>query len=277
MKATLIAAASLATTASWAAVLLRWPGRRLVATNYRGRPAPAVLGVAAALGAATGGGIVLWVDAIGGTGRAVPGGMGGVTAGAVVVVLAGLADDLAAGGPRGLRSHLRALLEGRVTTGLLKAAALVGGAALAVVALGGRPWPAMAVGVVVLAGAGNLWNGLDTVPARAIKAFLPVCAALLTAGPGGAPRLLLLALLGAAVAVGPVDLRERAMLGDAGSNLLGFVVGLGMYAVLPTWGLAVAAAAVVALNVAGEIVTLTRLIEGAPPLRWADRVGRLPP
>jgi UDP-GlcNAc:undecaprenyl-phosphate/decaprenyl-phosphate GlcNAc-1-phosphate transferase len=70
------------------------------------------------------------------------------------------------------------------------------------------------------------------------------------------------------------DLRERAMLGDAGANLLGFTVGLGLYLALPGWGVAAASTAVAALNVVAETVSLTRVIAAVPPLRWLDRLGR---
>src|SRR6266581_1906455 len=109
------------------------------------------------------------------------------------------------------------------------------------------------------------------VPGRAMKAFLAVMAVLMLY----LPTLPFALLLGAAGVALRVDLRERAMLGDAGSNLLGFAIGLGLALRLPTWQLAIAAAAVVALNLLAETVTLSRLIEAAAPLRWLDRLGRL--
>ncbi|HEU4356418.1 MAG TPA: hypothetical protein VFT27_12590, partial [Actinomycetota bacterium] len=80
----------------------------------------------------------------------------------------------------------------------------------------------------------------------------------------------------AALAALPLDLRERAMLGDAGSNPLGFAVGLGLYATLDGAGVVFAAAAAVVLNVLAETVTLSRVIDRTPPLRWLDRAGRVP-
>jgi hypothetical protein len=65
------------------------------------------------------------------------------------------------------------------------------------------------------------------------------------------------------------------MLGDGGSNLLGFTAGLGLYLVLPPPGVWVAAGVAVALNVLAETVTLSRLIDAVAPLRWFDRVGRV--
>jgi hypothetical protein len=64
------------------------------------------------------------------------------------------------------------------------------------------------------------------------------------------------------------------MLGDAGSNPLGFIVGTGLAAILPTWGVILAAVMALGLQVAAETVTISRLIEAVPPLRWYDRLGR---
>ncbi len=80
--------------------------------------------------------------------------------------------------------------------------------------------------------------------------------------------------LGASAALLPFDLSERGMLGDAGSNLFGFVVGVGLFQGLPTWGLALALAAILAVHWASETVTLSRIIESTPPLEWYDRLGR---
>jgi hypothetical protein len=129
--------------------------------------------------------------------------------------------------------------------------------------------------VVLVAGAANVANALDVRPGRALKASLPAAVgAALAGGPGRLPPLLG-ALVGAAVAL-PLDLRERAMLGDSGANLLGFAAGLGLYGVLPAWAVPGAAAAVVALNLLAETVTLSALIERSALLRSVDRLGRLP-
>jgi hypothetical protein len=72
------------------------------------------------------------------------------------------------------------------------------------------------------------------------------------------------------------DLRERAMLGDSGANLLGFLAGAEIVRRLPEPWLPVAAAVVVALNLLAETVTFSRTIEAIPPLRWFDHLGRLP-
>ena len=66
------------------------------------------------------------------------------------------------------------------------------------------------------------------------------------------------------------------MLGDTGANVLGAVVGLAIVLGTGPGARTVALLAVVALNVAGELVSFSRLIDAVPPLRALDRAGRLP-
>ena len=247
----------------------RWR-RRLTVTNHRGFPVPATLGIALFAGSALAQLIAGLLALIWGTelGRDT----WGVLAGSVLVFAAGLADDLRPGGPRGLLAHGRELTRGHVTTGLLKAAAGVAGGALVVLTLRGRsPW-VMAAGVLLIAGAANVWNGLDVRPGRAGKAFVLGAVPMMFLGPPA----LLARLLGAELAVLWPDLRERGMLGDAGSNLLGFVLGAAAYVELTGVWVLVGAAAVIGLNLLAETVTLSRCIDAVTPLRWLDRLGRLP-
>lgn len=250
------------------ALIPRGWARRLAVRNHRGVPVPAVLGLALAA-------VAVAAPAMSNAGHSVWGRPFAVTPWRVVVAMAvvaaaGLLDDLSPVGPRGILDHLRALASGRVTTGIVKLVAIVTASVIGL--YGFRPGLGrLTLGVLVAAGGANLWNGLDVVPGRALKAFLPVMAVLMLY----LPTLPFAVLFGAALVALRVDLRERAMLGDAGSNLLGFVVGLGLALRLPTWELAVAAAVVVSLNVLAETVTLSRLLEATPPLRWADRLGRM--
>jgi hypothetical protein len=134
----------------------------------------------------------------------------------------------------------------------------------------GRTTAVAAAGILLIAGSANLWNGFDVAPGRAGKAFVAGATALMFFSP---PALVARVLGAEAAALWP-DLRERGMLGDAGSNLLGFVLGAALYTRLSDAGVLVAAAAAVALNVLAETLTLSRAIEAVPPLRWLDRAGR---
>jgi UDP-GlcNAc:undecaprenyl-phosphate GlcNAc-1-phosphate transferase len=259
-----------AATAGLALVFAR--ATRPSALNYRGARLPLLLGAAGAAGSGVGV-IVFWATPAGGmtaTGLR-------IALAALIVLLAGVVDDLAPHGPRGLRGHLRALASGSLSTGILKLFVAVAASVVVVTVLPRRSLPVELAGVVVLAGATNLWNGLDVAPGRAIKAFVVVTGCALLAGVRIAEAPTIPAVFAAALALFPFDVRERAMIGDGGSNLLGVTAGLGLYLALPAWGLGVAAAALVGLNIAADTITLSRLIGAVPPLRWVDGLGRLRP
>ena len=174
---------------------------------------------------------------------------------------------------RGVWNQLRLLGRGQVAPGVVKMVA-VGAASVLVGWVLGARGIRLLVGVPVVAATANFWNLLDVVPGRALKPFVPVAAALgVAAGSSPLGRLLLGTAAGGLVLLVP-DLMEMGMLGDAGANVLGFLVGIGVLVVLaPPW-LAVVLAALLVLHGLAETVTLSRLIEAAPPLRWFDRLGR---
>jgi UDP-GlcNAc:undecaprenyl-phosphate GlcNAc-1-phosphate transferase len=246
------------------------PGR-LVVKNYAGHPVPAVLGLALVAAVVLAALVVAWLSARRTLGVPEVAALAFFAAAAV----AGIADDLRRGGPRGFRGHLTSLMSGRPTTGILK---LVVGAAAGIVLatqLGGGGVRIVSAALLIAACA-NVWNALDVVPGRAIKwSLLPLGAALL-AGWSTPTGLLAGAALGAAVGILPFDLLERGMLGDAGSNPLGLVVGFGLAATLPTVAVVLGAVAVLALQAVAETVTISRLVEATAPLRWLDRLGRRP-
>lgn len=168
------------------------------------------------------------------------------------VAMLGLADDLWSGSERGFRAHLRA----GGTTGVLKA---VGIPALALATT-----RSLRSGLLVSLSA-NALNQLDTRPGRALKAFL--AGALLVRGPARAYAPI-------AVLLAPYDLREMTMLGDAGSNALGAVLGYGSVATFTARGQRFAIAALAGLTIIGELRSLGELIERTPGLSRLDRLGR---
>jgi UDP-N-acetylmuramyl pentapeptide phosphotransferase/UDP-N-acetylglucosamine-1-phosphate transferase len=175
--------------------------------------------------------------------------------------------------PRGWRGHGSAVLRGELSTGALKAAGSLGLALLAMSWLGlsnGR-W-LLAVGVLVLAT--NAFNLLDLRPGRSTKAFV-----LLGLGLGlgsGSPRQLwaLGLFAGPALVAGLYDLRERAMLGDTGANLLGALAGLWLVLSLSGTGQVIALILLAALTVYGELRSISGFVERTPGLRQLDSWGR---
>jgi len=243
---------------------MRW--RRLLVENHRGVPVPRVLGIALAIDAVVWTLVVATIREVGAAGW-------GALAGLLLVFGAGLIDDLAPPGPRGLRNHLRSVASGRATTGLIKVVVIVGSAVVVIALQPDRQTSVSVLGVVLLSGSANVWNDLDVVPGRSIKAFvLPALAFAIWGGSSDAPAVV--GLLVGAIAVLPFDLRESAMLGDGGANLLGFAAGIALYDALPDPWVAVAAVVAVVLNVVAETVSFSRVIERTPPLRWFDGLGR---
>ena len=165
------------------------------------------------------------------------------------VVAIGLADDLWSGPERGFHAHLRA----RRTTGVLK---LVGIPAVALARTRSLS------GALVVALAANVLNQLDTRPGRALKAYI-------------AAALPLRAQLGLAVLLAPYDLREMAMLGDAGANALGAMLGLKSVKRFTGRGRWAAIGALAGVTLLGEATSLGRLIERTPGLRAVDAWGRV--
>jgi hypothetical protein len=66
------------------------------------------------------------------------------------------------------------------------------------------------------------------------------------------------------------------MLGDTGANAYGALLGLAFVERSSARARQRALAALTLLNAASEVVSFTRVIDAVAPLRWVDRLGRLP-
>jgi UDP-N-acetylmuramyl pentapeptide phosphotransferase/UDP-N-acetylglucosamine-1-phosphate transferase len=271
-RALLAGAGAVAARVALSAVRAAPRAGELERTNFRGRTLSLAGGPALALAASAS-------AALGaGSGPAAAAALtAGLGSGAV-----GLYDDVVGARPgqqaKGFRGHLRALAQGRVTSGLVKIAGVgaAGLGAAALLAAERRPRGRMGTAVDVLLGAGviagtaNLVNLLDLRPGRALKAGLLAAAPLATGARGG----LAAGPAGAAGALLPDDLGEEIMLGDAGANALGALLGVALAARTGRFGRAAALAGIVALTAASEKVSFTKVIEGTPGLREFDALGR---
>jgi UDP-GlcNAc:undecaprenyl-phosphate/decaprenyl-phosphate GlcNAc-1-phosphate transferase len=200
-------------------------------------------------------------------------------AGGAAVAFGALDDLKGSGKRRGLRGHLGALAHGEVTTGAVKLAG-IGAAGAAGALLLRRPGEGVldfAVNAGLIAGAANLLNLFDLRPGRAIKvaALSATAIGAASAAAGGGRGIAAIAVpAGAALAVLPEDLGERAMLGDAGANALGAMLGVAAASSLGRPARAGVLAGIVALTAASEKVSFTKVIARTPALNWLDMLGR---
>ena len=255
----------------------------LTRTNHRGESVTLAEGPAAAL-AATLAAAALCPGAGANSGR--------VAAAAAVAGLGAAAvggyDDIVGARPdqrkdKGFAGHLRALREGRVSAGAVKVLG-VGGSGLVAGVLLLDPGPRrpiagaaldIALSGAVVAGAANVVNLLDLRPGRALKATLAAAVPLL--GRSDAAGTVAAAVTGAALASLPEDLGERTMLGDAGANALGALLGVAAVARLGRPGRTLVAAGLIGLMAASERVSFTAVIARTPALNAIDLWGRRPP
>ena len=278
--------------------LRRWPpaGETTWArTNHRGEPVTLLEGPAVAVGAVT-------AQVLGG--RASAGSFAVAGLGALAF---GVLDDLrGSAARRGLRGHLGALAHGEVTTGTVKLAGLAASGLGAALLEGGGPAD-VAINAGLVAGGANLLNLFDLRPGRAIKVAALSALLIAAAGNGGgsssgagrgggsvgwngesgigsgggtaraAGLAAVAAPAGAALALLPADLAEQAMLGDAGANALGALLGAAAARSLPRRARLCLLGGIAALTVASEKVSFTKVIAASPPLNWLDMLGRRPP
>jgi UDP-N-acetylmuramyl pentapeptide phosphotransferase/UDP-N-acetylglucosamine-1-phosphate transferase len=244
--------------------------------NYRGLELPATAGIGVIVGILAGLALTAVLHVLFGSSKmlsdASSAGLLFATAGGVFGFI-GLWDDLAGtAGERGWRAHARAAVRGRATAGAIK---LFGGAAAALIVasvLEHRFWWAV-VDAVIIALSANAVNLLDKRPGRAGKAFVLVALGLLIVGGPTAPGLA--AAIGAVLVALPFDLRERTMLGDAGANALGAVIGVATVLDSSHTFRLVALALLAIVTAAGARPGLSRVIDSVGPLRRLDAAGRV--
>src|SRR5215469_9235275 len=282
-------AAACAARAAYAALSRRPPGGDTLwtRTNHRGEPVTLLEGpaltVAGVAGSAIAPGLAPRVRAA------------LAVAGAGSAAFGGYDDLVGSGSRRGFRGHLGALAQGEVTTGAVKLGGIGGTGLVAAALLGGAPADVV-INAGLVAGGANLLNLFDLRPGRAIKVALASGALLAAAARAGRPAgageaagtrhwdagtrqgagQAVAAPLGAALALLGEDLGERAMLGDAGANALGALLGVAAAAGLSRSARVALLAGITGLTAASEKVSFTAVIQRTPALRWLDMLGRRP-
>jgi len=178
----------------------------------------------------------------------------------------------------GLKGHFKALLQGRLTTGGLKA---VGGGFIALylavsshTVLTLSSGPEIILDTLIVALFTNMLNLLDLRPGRAVKGFLMFFVIIVIAALGQIDWLLIAPLLGAVIYYFRTDLKAGAMMGDAGSNVLGLSLGYLCIISLGLMSRVLVLLFLLAAHIYTEKYSLSRTIENVRILKFLDELGR---
>lgn len=177
--------------------------------------------------------------------------------------------------PKGFHGHLRALSQGKVTTGALKIVGIGTGAALGALGIGrsrGTGLGTWILDTTLIAGSANLANLFDLRPGRCLKVATLAALPLIPAK-DNATALAAGAIATSALAL-PADLGEREMLGDTGANALGALLGSAWAQKTGIGGKLIGVLGIVALTAASEKISFSQVIAKTPGLRTIDQLGR---
>jgi UDP-N-acetylmuramyl pentapeptide phosphotransferase/UDP-N-acetylglucosamine-1-phosphate transferase len=190
-----------------------------------------------------------------------------------LTTLVGIIDDVL--GTRtvtGLKGHLGRLLRGELTTGGLKAVAIALGSLIVFAGTVGF-WEALLNAALVSLFVNTL-NMFDLRPGRAGKIFLLIALAVTITAWNNPNLIPMWAVVGSLAAFFPLDLRAKAMMGDAGANTLGAVVGLTVALTLGVEARLGILGVLVILHVLAERYSFSKIIAGNRFLSFLDLLGR---
>ena len=194
--------------------------------------------------------------------------------GVVAMSFIGIIDDLLGNrDTTGLKGHIGKLLRLQLTTGGLKA--LMGGIISICIAIPfSNNIPIVLLNAVVISLFTNLINLLDLRPGRAIKGYIFYITILIILFYNQQFIYLLVISSIPVIIYFPKDLKAQAMMGDVGSNALGFI--LGFYTILNFTNIykIVVLFVLILIHIYAEKSSITKLIERNAILNFIDQLGR---
>lgn len=202
-----------------------------------------------------------------------------IISGALASTIVGIFDDLSPVNEKGFKGHLKALLKGKITPGNLKVI-VIGAAAVTVSFILSKDYTNLVVNVLLISLTSNAVNLLDLRPGRALKShffflLLTLIAAIVNIDHLYLPSLTFfwLCWMCPALLFLILDLRKKVILGDAGSNPAGFILGATWAAfdsIIPKVFLL---GLVILVNAYAEFGSITKLIERSTYLKKLDNLG----
>lgn len=188
--------------------------------------------------------------------------------------LIGLLDDLVGDkSSQGFKGHIKSLFKGNLTTGALK---MFGGPIIALAALSPlisqNGYIRVFVDAAAISLCANFFNLLDLSPGRSSKVLSLVVAVAIFIEPENKFAWLVLAIVLVSLSL---DLQEKYMLGDIGSNFLGAITALSLVIALDSFmGSVIILIVSLALNLISEKVSYSKVILKIKPLLFLDELGQ---
>lgn len=195
--------------------------------------------------------------------------------GFVFIGLLGLLDDtIGTDEYKGFKGHIGAFFKGKLTTGNIKASlgffvALYVSSNLAVNLV------EIFINAFLIALFTNLMNLFDLRPGRAIKVFYILATIIIiTSAFKLYDAYIVFSICGILLAYFKIDLRALGMMGDTGSNVLGFTLGYYTVSNFNIYGKMVVIILLVLTNMLSEKKSFSKIIEENKILNYIDKLGR---
>lgn len=192
----------------------------------------------------------------------------------LIISLVSLLDDLVGEkNTKGLKGHIHALFNGRLTTGGLKA--IVGFMAAILISIKlYQDLNSFIANILLIALLSNTINLFDLRPGRGLKVFILLSTIMILTAFIRNMDFIMFSAIGIVLAYLPNDIREFSMMGDIGSNFLG--ITLGFYsAISQHYPIKVALVILlILLHLIGEFYSFTKIINENRLLRYFDNLGR---
>lgn len=191
-----------------------------------------------------------------------------------IIGITGLLDDICGNkNSQGFRDHFKSLINGKLTTGILKVIITILVSMLVLFELEIYILSEIIINAGIIILMTNLLNLLDLRPARSIKAFF--CMAILLIIFNLYYAVYFLPFFFTLIFYLPFELKSKLMLGDSGANLLGTVLGFNTILMIEDFYIKlIILLFLVILNVVSEKYSYSTIIQNNPLLSWIDQLGR---
>lgn len=194
--------------------------------------------------------------------------------GFIFIGFLGLIDDTIGDDKyKGLRGHLGAFLKGELTTGNIKA--LLGGfIALYISSYFSNGLFNIVINALLIALLTNFMNLFDLRPGRAGKLFIFISLVSIILNLNIEYNYILYSLIGSLIIYMKYDLKAQVMMGDTGSNVLGYTLGFYFANTFNIYIRVFIVVILLVLHLIAEKVSFTKIIRNSKILNYIDMIGR---